>query len=147
MTRSTSPWRLWLWYLSKKLVLTHLKKITGTLLDTLQFASRANRSVDGTAGMWLHYILHHLKLQGHTQRSCLWTLAWNSTRSSQNSSAPSSLCQPPPFSGSQTSWQKAATAGTTAENHFQHWYPPGMCALLSAILPLHKWMHLRRPVS
>ena len=42
------------------LVLAHLKSITGHLLDPLQFAYRANRSVDDAVNMGLHYILQHL---------------------------------------------------------------------------------------
>ncbi len=46
------------------LVLAHLKDITGTLLDPLQFAYRANRSVDDAVNMGLHYILQHLDKPG-----------------------------------------------------------------------------------
>ncbi|KAM9834023.1 uncharacterized protein ACBT44_009612 [Syngnathus typhle] len=45
-------------------VLNHLKNVTGTLLDPLQFAYRANRSVDDAVNMGLHYILHHLDTPG-----------------------------------------------------------------------------------
>uniref|UniRef100_A0A672PCH5 Multiple C2 and transmembrane domain-containing protein 2-like n=1 Tax=Sinocyclocheilus grahami TaxID=75366 RepID=A0A672PCH5_SINGR len=41
----------------EKLVLTHLKEITGPLLDPLQFA---NRSVDDAVNMGLLYVLQHL---------------------------------------------------------------------------------------
>ncbi|XP_061131044.1 uncharacterized protein LOC133151771 isoform X1 [Syngnathus typhle] len=44
----------------ERLVLNHLKEVTGPLLDPLQFAYRANRSVDDAVNMGLHYILHHL---------------------------------------------------------------------------------------
>ncbi len=44
----------------EKLVLAHLKDITGPLLDPLQFAYRANRSVDKAVNMGLHYVLQHL---------------------------------------------------------------------------------------
>ncbi len=44
----------------EKLVLTHLKDITGPLLDPLLFAYRANRSVDDAVNMGLHYVLQHL---------------------------------------------------------------------------------------
>ncbi len=42
------------------LLLAHLKDITGPLLDPLQFAYRANRSVDDAVNMGLHYVLQHL---------------------------------------------------------------------------------------
>ncbi len=44
----------------EKLVLAHLKDITGPSLDPLQFAYRANRSVDDAVNMRLHYVLQHL---------------------------------------------------------------------------------------
>ncbi len=48
----------------EKLVLAHLKDITGPLLDPLQFAYRANRSVDYAVNMGLHYVLQHLDRPG-----------------------------------------------------------------------------------
>ncbi len=48
----------------EKLVLAYLKDITGPLLDPLQFAYRANRSVDDAVNMGLHYVLQHLDRPG-----------------------------------------------------------------------------------
>ncbi|KAL0154303.1 hypothetical protein M9458_050416, partial [Cirrhinus mrigala] len=48
----------------ERLVLAFLKDITGPLLDPLQFAYRANRSVDDAVNMGLHYILQHLDKPG-----------------------------------------------------------------------------------
>ncbi|KAL1258441.1 hypothetical protein QQF64_011685 [Cirrhinus molitorella] len=48
----------------EKLVLAYLKDITGPLLDPLQFAYRANRSVDGAVNMGLHFILQQLDKSG-----------------------------------------------------------------------------------
>ena len=48
----------------ERLVLTHLKAITNHLLDPLQFAYRANRSVDDAINMGLHFILQHLDSPG-----------------------------------------------------------------------------------
>ncbi len=48
----------------EKLVLAYLKDITGPLLEPLQFAYRANRSVDDAVNMGLHYILEHLDKSG-----------------------------------------------------------------------------------
>ncbi len=45
-------------------MLAHLKDSTGPLLDPLQFAYRANRSVDDAVNMGLHYILQHLDKPG-----------------------------------------------------------------------------------
>ncbi|KAL0149688.1 hypothetical protein M9458_054971 [Cirrhinus mrigala] len=54
--------------LFEKLVLAYLKNITGPLLDPLQFAYRANRSVDDAVNMGLHFILQHLDKTGHYVR-------------------------------------------------------------------------------
>ena len=48
----------------ERLVLSHLKDITGPLLDPLQFAYRANRSADDAVNMGLHHILQHLDSPG-----------------------------------------------------------------------------------
>ncbi len=48
----------------ERLVLAHLKASTGPLLDPLQFAYRANRSVDDAVNMGLHFILQHLDRPG-----------------------------------------------------------------------------------
>ncbi len=48
----------------ERLVFAHLKDITGPLLDPLQFAYRANRSVDDAVNMGLHHILQHLDKPG-----------------------------------------------------------------------------------
>ncbi|KAK3552514.1 hypothetical protein QTP86_013236, partial [Hemibagrus guttatus] len=50
--------------LFERLVLAYLKNITGPLLDPLQFAYRANRSVDDEVNMGLHFILQHLDKPG-----------------------------------------------------------------------------------
>ncbi len=48
----------------ERLVLAYLKDITGPLLDPLQFAYRANRSVDDAVNMRQHFILQHLDRPG-----------------------------------------------------------------------------------
>ncbi|KAK3548134.1 hypothetical protein QTP70_004875 [Hemibagrus guttatus] len=50
------------------LVLSYLKDITDPLLDPLQFAYRANRSVDDVVNMALHFILQHLDSPGSYAR-------------------------------------------------------------------------------
>ncbi len=52
----------------ERLVLAFLKDITRPLLDPLQFAYRANRSVDDAVNMGLHYILQHLDKPGNYAR-------------------------------------------------------------------------------
>ncbi len=48
----------------ERLVLAYLKDATGPLLDPMQFAYRANRSVDDAVNMGLHFILQHLDRPG-----------------------------------------------------------------------------------
>ena len=48
----------------ERLVLSHLKDITGPLLDPLQFTYRANRSANDAVNMGLQYILQHLDYPG-----------------------------------------------------------------------------------
>uniref|UniRef100_A0A8C4DKS3 Reverse transcriptase domain-containing protein n=1 Tax=Dicentrarchus labrax TaxID=13489 RepID=A0A8C4DKS3_DICLA len=48
----------------ERLVLSHLKAITDPLLDPLQFAYRANRSVVDAVNMALHFTLQHLDSPG-----------------------------------------------------------------------------------
>lgn len=52
----------------ERLVLSHLKAITNPHLDPLQFAYRANRSVDDTVNIALHHILQHLDSPGNYAR-------------------------------------------------------------------------------
>ncbi len=49
----------------ERLVLAYPKDITRPLLDPLQFAYRANRSVDDAVNMGLHYIPQHLDKPGN----------------------------------------------------------------------------------
>ncbi len=48
----------------ERLVLAYLKASTGPLLDPLQFAYRANKSVDDAVNMGLHFTLQHLDRPG-----------------------------------------------------------------------------------
>ncbi len=52
----------------ERLVLAYLKDTTGPLLDPLQFAYRANRSVDDAVNMGLYFILQHLDRPGTYMR-------------------------------------------------------------------------------
>ncbi|KAK3541538.1 hypothetical protein QTP86_029174, partial [Hemibagrus guttatus] len=85
----------------ERLVLAYLKNITGPLLDPLQFAYRANRSVDDAVNMGLHFILQHLDKSGTYVRLLFvdFSSAFNTiiptllqTKLSQLS-VPSSICQ------------------------------------------------------
>ncbi|KAL0153349.1 hypothetical protein M9458_051345 [Cirrhinus mrigala] len=85
----------------EKLVLAYLKDITGPLLDPLQFAYRANRSVDDAVNMGLHFILQHLDRPGTYVRILFvdFSSAFNTiiptllqTKLNQLS-VPSSICQ------------------------------------------------------
>ena len=45
----------------ERLVLCYLKSVTDSLMDPLQFAYRANRSVDDAVSLGLHFVLQHLE--------------------------------------------------------------------------------------
>ncbi len=83
------------------LVLAYLKDITGPLLDPLQFAYRANRSLDNVVNMRLHYILQHLDKPGNYERILFvdFSSAFNTIRPDLLSdkltqlSVPTSICQ------------------------------------------------------
>ncbi|KAK3572430.1 hypothetical protein QTP86_032650 [Hemibagrus guttatus] len=62
----------------ERLVLAYLKNITGPLLDPLQFAYRANRSVDDAVNMGLHFILQHLDKSG--TYLCQWITSFLTDR-------------------------------------------------------------------
>lgn len=58
--------------------------------------------------------------------------------------SPSSLYQPSPVTGSQTSWQtRGSKWGFLPPALGQS--PQGMCAVTTALLPLHKWLHQGDP--
>ncbi len=82
----------------ERLVLAYLKASTGPLLDPLQLAYRANRSVDDAVNMGLHFILQHLDRPGTYVRILFvdFSSAFNTI------SSPSPL---PSINGSQASWQ------------------------------------------
>ncbi len=88
----------------ERLVLAYLKASTGPLLDPLQFAYRANRSVDDAVNMGLHYILQHLDRPG-TYVRILTPLSRTPFRINWHSS-PS---PPPSVSGSPASWQTGSS--------------------------------------
>ncbi|KAL0197700.1 hypothetical protein M9458_006240, partial [Cirrhinus mrigala] len=73
----------------EKLVLAYLKDITGPLLDSFQFAYRANRSVDDAVNMALHYILQHLDRTGN----CLTIMPDLLSDKLTQLSVPTSICQ------------------------------------------------------
>ncbi len=85
----------------ERLVLAYLKDITGPFLDPLQFAYRANRSVDDVANMGLHYILQHLDKPGNYARILFvdFSSAFNTIKPDLLSdkltqlSVPTSICQ------------------------------------------------------
>ncbi len=82
-------------------MLAHLKDITGPLLDPLQFAYRANRSVDDAVNMGLHYVLQHLDRPGTYVRNLFvdFSLAFNTIITNlllpklTQLSVPTSICQ------------------------------------------------------
>ncbi len=96
----------------ERLVLAYLKASTGPLLDPLQFAYRANRSVDDAVNMGLHYILQHLDRPGTYVRILFVDFSSALTPSSRTPfriNWHSSLSLPPSVSGSPASWQTGSS--------------------------------------
>ncbi len=96
----------------ERLVLAYLKDITRPLLDPLQFAYRANRSVDDALNMDCITSCNTSTNLGITQGSYLWTSAQPSIPSRLTFSQTnwhSSLCPPPSVSGSPASWQTGSS--------------------------------------
>ncbi|TWW75992.1 hypothetical protein D4764_13G0006540 [Takifugu flavidus] len=85
----------------ERLTLPHLKSITTPLLDPLQFAYRANRSVDDAVNLALHSILQHLDSPGTYARILFvdFSSAFNTIRPAllqdklSQLSVPASLCR------------------------------------------------------
>ncbi len=136
-----------------RLVLAYLKACTGPLLDPLQFAYRANRSVDDAVNMGLHFILQHLDRPGtyvrilfvdfsstfntiiyhhhfYTLQNKLTQLLRTHLRLSVDHQLPDR--------------QEGSDAVKTLiqHPHDQHWSSSGLCSLPTALLPVHKWLHI-----
>ncbi len=65
-------------YWHTSVTLAYLKDITGALMDLLQFAYRANRSVDDAVNIGLHYVLQHLDRPGTYMRILFVVFSLNS---------------------------------------------------------------------
>ncbi len=121
----------------ERLVLAHLKDITGPLLDPLPFAYWANRSVDDAVNMGLLYILQHFDSPGtHT---CLWTSPFNiiipdilSSKLTQLT-VPASTCQSPSGKRSSRGCTSCSSSGssTCLRNCWSNFTPP-LFSLFSA---------------
>ncbi|TWW73161.1 hypothetical protein D4764_15G0005550 [Takifugu flavidus] len=121
----------------ERLILPHLKSITTPLLDPLQFAYRANRSVDDAVHLALHSTLQHLDSPGTYARILLvdFSSAFNTIRPAllqdklSQLSVPASLCR----------WithfltdrrQHVRLGKSLGLCHHQHWITPGLCPSL-----------------
>ncbi len=127
--------------------LAYLKDITAPLLDPLQLADRANRSVDDAVNMGLHFILQHLDRPGTYVR-----ILFVDFSSAFNKIIPS-LLQPKltqlsvPNSVDHQLPNRQATASEAGNIHIQHpydqhWSSSGLCSLPTALLSLHEWLHI-----
>ncbi|TWW74192.1 hypothetical protein D4764_14G0001930 [Takifugu flavidus] len=118
----------------ERLILPHLKSITTPLLDPLQIAYRANRSVDDAVNLALHSILQHLDSPGTYARILLvdFSSAFNTIRPAllqdelSQLSVPASLCR----------WithfltdrrQHVRLGKSLGLCLHQHWITPGLC--------------------
>ncbi len=130
------------------MVLAYLKDTTGPLLDPLQFAYRANKSVDDAVNMGLHYILQRLDRPGTYVRILfvdldLFVKAPLLTPSSPSAQTNSDLCThlhlsvDHQFPDRQTA---ASEAGKILIQHpyYQHWSSSGLRSLPTALPPVHQ---------
>ncbi len=134
----------------ERLVLAYLKDTTGPFLDPLQFAYRENRSVDDAVNMALQFILQHLDRTGTYVRilfvdfgSAFNTIIPDTLQNKLTQlSVPTSICQwINSFltdSGSTAPWQTIVIQ----HPYDQHWSSSGMCSLPTALLPVHKRLHI-----
>ncbi len=117
----------------ERLVLAYLKDITRPLLDPLQFAYRANRSVDESVNMGLHYILQHLDKPG-LHLGLQYHHAWPSLRKTDTA-----LCAHLHLSVDHQLPDRQAAASEAGQTHIQnshhqHWRPSGLRSLPTALL-------------
>ncbi len=134
----------------ERLVLAHLKDITGPLLDPLQFAYRANRSVDDAVNMGLHYILQHLDKPGTYARILFvdFSSAFNTIIPDTLQKKLTQLSVPRLHLSVDHQLPDRQTAASEAGKiliqhlHHQHWSSSGLCSLPTALLPLHQRLHL-----
>ncbi len=132
----------------EKLVLAYLKDITGPLLDPLQFAYRANRSVDDAVNMGLHYIPQHLDRPGTCVRILFvdFSSAFNTIIPNlllpklSQLSVPTSVCQW--INSFLTERQQIESLGKFSSNtHTISTGAPQGASLPTALLPLHQRLH------
>ncbi len=138
----------------EKLVLAHLKDITGPLLDPLQFAYRANRSVDDAVNMGLHYVLQQLDRPGTYVRILFVdfsptfnTIIPNLLLSKLTQlTVPTSVCQW--ITSFLTDRQQLVRLGKYTSNTrtISTGAPKGLPSLPTAILPLHHRLHFWTPL-
>ncbi len=138
----------------ERLVLAYLKDITGTLLDLLQFTYWANRSVDDAVDLGLLCVLQHLDSPSARILFVDLCVCVELGVQHHHPRHPSLQTHPAYCASPQTSVDhklpdRQEAAGEAGEHHIQHpdnqhWRPPGVCALPTALLPLHQY--LGRPV-
>ncbi len=134
----------------EKLVLAQLKDITGPSRDPLQFAYRANRSVDDAVNMGLHYVLQHLDRPGAYVRilfvdfsSALYQYHPKPPPAQTNSALRAHLH----LSVDQQLPDRQAAASEAGKIHIQHpyeqhWSSSGLRSLPTTLLPVHKLLHI-----
>ncbi len=134
----------------ERLVLAYLKNTPEPLLDPLQFAYRANRSVDDKVNMGLHFILQNLDRPGTYVRILFvdFISAFNSIIpvTLQNKltqlSVPTSICQW--INSFLTDRQQLVRLGkfSSSTRTISTWSSSGLCSLPTALLSLHQWLHI-----
>ncbi len=137
----------------KRLVLAHLRDINGPSLDPLQFAYRANRSVDYVVNMGLHYVLQHLDRPGNYVRILFvdFSSAFNTIIPNRvlpkltPLSVPTSVCQW--INSFLTDRQQLERLGkfSSSTRTISTGAPQGCVLSPFAFLPVHQRLHIYRP--
>ncbi|XP_054603700.2 uncharacterized protein [Nothobranchius furzeri] len=129
------------------LVLPHLNTLTAPLLDHLQFAYRANRSVDDAINMALHYpavsglpgYLRQDPVCGH--QLCFQHNLLQDKLSQMNVLDP--ICRwITDFLMDRKQQVRLGKKSPGPADH-QHRFSSGLCSLPSALLPVHQQLHLQ----
>ncbi len=128
----------------ERLVLAYLKASTGPLLNPLQFAYRANRSVDDVVNMGLHRPGTYVRILFVDFSSAFNTIIPDTFQNKLTQlSVPTSVCQ---WINSFLKDRQAAASEAgkilIQHPHHQHWSSLGLRSLPTALLSLHERLHI-----
>ncbi len=131
----------------ERLVLAYLKDTIGPLLDPLQFAYRANGSVDDSVNMGLHFILQHLDRPGTYLRILFVDFSTTFNTIIPSAQITAALCTHLQLSVDHQLPDRQVAASETGKiliqhPYHQHWSSSGLRSLPTDLLPVHQWLHI-----